>query len=188
MVAPRRPPKARITEAMAIAAPSSVRSQPNARDGRVLGCIMEGGTVTRGTKVTVEAPNGVVHEGVVVSLRHRWDDLDSVSHGELREFGLLVEPAYLGSDPAHVRSYRSPSDAGSYEVERTGSAWPGGVSGHRPGRPVVLDGLEADRLVEVTSSRLHTERSSGPRSVVPCAQHLRRSRHRSRAVACRRRV
>jgi translation initiation factor IF-2 len=72
------------------------------RVGRVLGCVMEAGTVTCGMRVTVKASDGIAHEGVVVSLRHMWDDLESVAHGEFRDFGLLVEPAYLGPIPAHV--------------------------------------------------------------------------------------
>src|SRR5688500_13601288 len=51
--------------------------------GRVLGCFVEDGTVTRGMAVTVTTPEGVEHRGVVVSLRHRWDDVDAVSVGEL---------------------------------------------------------------------------------------------------------
>lgn len=70
--------------------------------GRVLGCIMEAGTVTRGMKVTVTAADGAKHHGVVVSLRHMWDDVESVSYGEFGEFGLLVEPPYLGYVPAQV--------------------------------------------------------------------------------------
>ena len=70
--------------------------------GRVLGCIMEDGTVTRGMKVTVTTADGVKHEGFVVSLRHMWTYLDSVSYGEFGEFGLLLEPAYLGPIPAQV--------------------------------------------------------------------------------------
>jgi translation initiation factor IF-2 len=69
--------------------------------GRVLGCIMENGKVTRGMKVTVTA-EGTQHQGVVVNLRHMWDDLESVSFGEFGEFGLLLEPAYLGPIPAQV--------------------------------------------------------------------------------------
>lgn len=74
--------------------------------GRVLGCVMEAGTVTRGMKVTVTTPDGARHEGVVVSLRHRWDDVHSVSAGELSEFGLLLEPGYLGPVPARVTGVR----------------------------------------------------------------------------------
>jgi translation initiation factor IF-2 len=70
--------------------------------GRVLGCIMEDGRVTRGMVVTVTTPDGVKHQGVVVSLRHMWTDLDAVSYGEFGEFGLLLEPAYLGPVPAQV--------------------------------------------------------------------------------------
>jgi len=70
--------------------------------GRVLGCIMEAGKVTRGMKVIVTTAEGVKHQGVVVSLRHMWADVDSVSYGEYGEFGLLVEPAYLGPVPAQV--------------------------------------------------------------------------------------
>jgi translation initiation factor IF-2 len=70
--------------------------------GRVLGCIIEDGKVTRGMKVTVTTPDGAKHQGVVVSLRHMWDDVDSVSYGEFGEFGLLLEPAYLGPIPAQV--------------------------------------------------------------------------------------
>jgi translation initiation factor IF-2 len=70
--------------------------------GRVLGCIMEGGKVTRGMQVTVTSPGGVKHQGVVVSLRHMWSDLDSISYGEFGEFGLLIEPAYVGPVPAEV--------------------------------------------------------------------------------------
>ena len=74
--------------------------------GRVLGCIIEDGKVTRGMKVTVTTPEGVKHQGVVVSLRHMWDDVDSVSYGEFGEFGLLLEPAYLGPIPAQVTANR----------------------------------------------------------------------------------
>lgn len=70
--------------------------------GRVLGCIIEGGKVTRGMKVTVTTPEGAEHRGVVVSLRHMWEDADSISHGEVGEFGMLLEPPYLGPIPAQV--------------------------------------------------------------------------------------
>ena len=70
--------------------------------GRVLGCIMEDGKVTLGMKVAVTAPEGTRHQGVVVSLRHMWDDVDSVSYGEFGEFGLLLDPPYLGPIPAQV--------------------------------------------------------------------------------------
>ena len=70
--------------------------------GRVLGCIMEDGKVTRGMKVTVTTPDGFKHQGVVVSLRHMWDDIDSVSYGEFGEFGLLLNP--LTSDRFQRRS------------------------------------------------------------------------------------
>jgi translation initiation factor IF-2 len=70
--------------------------------GRVLGCIMEDGKVTRGMKVTVTALDGGKHQGVVVSLRHMWDDVESVSYGEFGEFGLLLEPPYLGPIPAQL--------------------------------------------------------------------------------------
>ena len=69
--------------------------------GRVLGCVMEEGRVTRGMKVTVTAP-GVTHHGVVVSLRHRWDDVDAVSLGQFQAFGVLLEPAYDGPIPAQL--------------------------------------------------------------------------------------
>lgn len=70
--------------------------------GRVLGCIIEDGTVVRGMPVTVRTPDGVEHHGTVVSLRHMWDDLESVSSGEFGEFGLLLDPPYLGPVPAQV--------------------------------------------------------------------------------------
>lgn len=70
--------------------------------GRILGCLMEAGTVARGMKVTVTTPSGETHEGVVVSLRHRWTELDTVSAGEFDEFGLLLDPPYAGSVPARV--------------------------------------------------------------------------------------
>jgi len=70
--------------------------------GRVLGCIMEDGKVTRGMPVTVTTSEGVKHQCVVVSLRHLWDDVDSVSYGEFGEFGVLLEPPYLGPVPAQV--------------------------------------------------------------------------------------
>jgi hypothetical protein len=52
--------------------------------------------------VNVTAPGGVEHEAVVVSLRHQWDDLETVAAGRLREFGLLLDPPYLGPIPAQV--------------------------------------------------------------------------------------
>jgi translation initiation factor IF-2 len=70
--------------------------------GRVLGCIMEDGKVMRGMPVTVTTADGAKHHGVVVSLRHMWDDVDSVAYGEFGEFGLRLEPAYLGPVPAQV--------------------------------------------------------------------------------------
>jgi len=71
--------------------------------GIVLGCIIEGGEVTRGMTVTVATGEGPKHRGVVVSLRHMWDDLDSVRYGgRYGEFGLLLEPAYVGPIPAQV--------------------------------------------------------------------------------------
>jgi hypothetical protein len=70
--------------------------------GRILGCTMERGTVARGLAVTVATPSGVQHHGVVVSLRHMWTDLESVSAGEYVEFGLLLDPPYDGPLPAHV--------------------------------------------------------------------------------------
>ena len=71
--------------------------------GTVLGCIIEGGEVTRGMTVTVVTGDGHRHQGVVVSLRHQWDDLDSVRYGgRYGEFGLLMEPAYAGPIPAQV--------------------------------------------------------------------------------------
>jgi translation initiation factor IF-2 len=68
----------------------------------VLGCIMEAGKVTRGMTVTVTTDAGATHRGVVVSLRHMWEDLDAVSHGEWGEFGLLLDPVYEGPTPAQV--------------------------------------------------------------------------------------
>ena len=70
--------------------------------GRVLGCIIEDGKVTRGMKVKVTTPDGATHHGVVVSLRHVWADVDSVAHRQFGEFGLLLEPNYLGPVPAQV--------------------------------------------------------------------------------------
>ena len=71
--------------------------------GIVLGCIIEGGEVTRGMTVTVVTSEGPVHQGIVVSLRHQRDDLDSVRYGgRYGEFGLLIEPAYAGPIPAQV--------------------------------------------------------------------------------------
>lgn len=70
--------------------------------GRVLGCIMEEGTVTRGMKVTLTAPDGATHHGVVVSLRLMWKAVDAVSKDEFEHFGLLVEPPYVGPIPARV--------------------------------------------------------------------------------------
>ena len=71
--------------------------------GIVLGCIIEGGEVTRGMTVTVMTGDGRNHQGVVVSLRHQWDDLESVRYGgPYGEFGLLMEPAYAGPIPTHV--------------------------------------------------------------------------------------
>jgi translation initiation factor IF-2 len=70
---------------------------------KVLGCIIEGGEITRGMTVTVATGEGPRHEGVVVSLRHMKDDLDSVRYGgRYGEFGLLLEPAYAGPIPAQV--------------------------------------------------------------------------------------
>ncbi len=70
--------------------------------GRVLGCTIESGTVTRGMRVTVTTADGAEHQGVVASLRHRWDDAESISLGEVVEFGMILEPAYVGPVPAHV--------------------------------------------------------------------------------------
>jgi translation initiation factor IF-2 len=70
--------------------------------GRVLACIIEDGTVTRGMTVTVTAPSGETHRAVVVSLRHMWLDLESISYGEYGELGMILEPGYAGSTPAHV--------------------------------------------------------------------------------------
>jgi len=71
--------------------------------GVVLGCIIEGGEVTRGMKVTVATGEGSKHQGVVVSLRHMKDDVDAVRYGgRYGEFGLLLEPAYAGPIPAQV--------------------------------------------------------------------------------------
>jgi translation initiation factor IF-2 len=70
--------------------------------GRVLGCVIEEGKVSRGMNVTVTTPDGAEHQGVVVSLRHMWDDVEAVSYGEFTEFGLLLDPAYLGPVPARV--------------------------------------------------------------------------------------
>ena len=72
-------------------------------DGFVLGCIIEGGEVSRGMTVAVAFRDGAQHQGVVVSLRHMWTDLESVRYGgPYGEFGLLMEPAYLGPFPAQV--------------------------------------------------------------------------------------
>src|SRR4051812_47929280 len=79
--------------------------------GRVLGCIMEDGKVTRGMRVTVKTPGGDTHHAVVVSLRHMWDDVDSVSYGEFGEFGLLLEPNYLGPVPVQVTGEPRPQRA-----------------------------------------------------------------------------
>ena len=70
--------------------------------GLVLGCIIESGEVTRGMTVTVATGDGAKHEGVVVSLRHAWVDLDTVRYGGHSEFGLLLKPAYGGPLPAQV--------------------------------------------------------------------------------------
>lgn len=71
--------------------------------GPVLGCIIEGGEVTRGMTVTVATGEGSRHQGLVVSLRHQWTDLESVRYGgHYGEFGLLLEPAYAGPLPAQV--------------------------------------------------------------------------------------
>ena len=73
------------------------------KDGRVaLGCTMEAGTVVRGMTVTVTTDDGATHRGIVASLRHQWQDLESVTYGEWREFGLLLDPAYEGPLPAQV--------------------------------------------------------------------------------------
>ena len=70
--------------------------------GRVLGCLLEEGRVTRGMEVVVTPPEGASHRGVVVSLRHRWTELDDVAVGDAVEFGLLLDPPYLGPVPARV--------------------------------------------------------------------------------------
>jgi translation initiation factor IF-2 len=70
--------------------------------GRVLGCRIEIGTVIRGMPVTVTTPDGGEHRGVVVSLRHRWDDAESISVGDHLEFGMILEPSYLGPVPVRV--------------------------------------------------------------------------------------
>jgi hypothetical protein len=53
-------------------------------------------------EVTVTTESGVRHHGTVVSLRHMWDDLESVTYLEFGEFGLLLDPPYTGPVPATV--------------------------------------------------------------------------------------
>ena len=72
--------------------------------GPALGCIIERGEVHRGMTVTIASGGpGTKHVGVVVSLRHRWTDLETVRHdGRDEQFGLIVEPPYTGPVPARV--------------------------------------------------------------------------------------
>lgn len=71
--------------------------------GVVLGCVIERGEVTRGMNVTVTSPGGHSHRARVVSLRHMWMDLERVSEdGQTGQFGLLLDPPYIGPLPAEV--------------------------------------------------------------------------------------
>jgi translation initiation factor IF-2 len=71
--------------------------------GRVLACVIEAGEVTRGMTVAVATGDGSTHDGTVASLRHMKQDLAAVRFdGPFREFGLLLEPAYVGSVPARI--------------------------------------------------------------------------------------
>jgi translation initiation factor IF-2 len=70
--------------------------------GLALGCIMMGGRVARGMTVTVTADDGTKLRGIVKSLRHMKDDVDSFAFGEVGEFGLILEPTYSGPIPAQV--------------------------------------------------------------------------------------
>lgn len=74
--------------------------------GRVLGCIIETGIISPGTKVTVTAPDGRAHEGVVVSLRRAFADVRAVDAGATPEFGLLLDPPYYGPVPARITGGR----------------------------------------------------------------------------------
>ena len=79
--------------------------------GIALGCVIEGGEVTRGMRVRVVTGAGAVdstHDGVVVSLRHMWTDLDAVRFGgDYGEFGLILDPPYTGPVPAQVTGLSS---------------------------------------------------------------------------------
>ena len=76
--------------------------------GLALGCIVEAGAVRPGMAVTVASndPQRPPHRAVVVSLRHQWTDLDVVRFGAgpaSGEFGMILDPPYLGPLPARVR-------------------------------------------------------------------------------------
>ena len=72
---------------------ATIKTRHVTKDGLVaLGCIMEAGRVARGMTVTVTSEDGAQLRGAVVSLRHMWDDLESVAHGEWGEFGLVLDP------------------------------------------------------------------------------------------------
>ena len=74
-------------------------------DGLALGCIVEQGRVSRGMNVTVTG-DGVAHQATVTSLRRSMWDVDAVAAGDLThgEFGMIVEPPYVGPLPARVTS------------------------------------------------------------------------------------
>lgn len=62
-------------------------------EGLVLGCVVEQGQLARGMRVTVSAECGVLHEGVVASLRVGKVDHEVVTSGEC---GILLDPPFWG--------------------------------------------------------------------------------------------
>ena len=72
-------------------------------DGLAFGCIVEEGTVARGMEVTVTGP-GITHRATVASLRRSKWDVDTVAAGEspYGQFGMIVDPPYVGPLPARV--------------------------------------------------------------------------------------
>jgi translation initiation factor IF-2 len=74
-------------------------------DGIVFGCVVEEGRVARGMAVTVIAEDGAVaHQATVLHLRRAKADMDSVADGQFvdGQFGMLVDPPYVGPLPARV--------------------------------------------------------------------------------------
>lgn len=71
--------------------------------GLAFGCVVEAGSVSRGMGVTVIG-DGVAREATVLSLRRSWWDVDRVAAGESAdsEFGMILEPPYIGPLPARV--------------------------------------------------------------------------------------